>query len=64
MYKQIKLDNGLRLTQSNDMGIFLHFTTRNGEHKGGICLDGNPKMAPGKKWALEILESIPDQDKI
>jgi len=62
MYKAICLSHGLRLTQSDDMGIFLHFATKDGQEKGGICLDRNPKIAPGKEWALEILESVADSE--
>ena len=56
MLKQKYLGNGLRLTQSDTDGIFLYFTTLNGQASGGIRLDHDPKMCPGKKWALEVLE--------
>lgn len=51
--KEIDLGNGLRLTESYDMGIFLHFESASG-HQSGVFM-GNTDDCPGHKWATELL---------
>ena len=60
MYKQFNLGNGLRLTQSDDMGIFLHFKTQDGK-ESGLTLDRHDGLNPGKVWAEEILANVPTE---
>lgn len=54
--KTLKLGNGLKITESEDMGVVLHFKTREGT-SGGIFLD--PEFA-GYGWAQEMLADVPD----
>lgn len=48
------LGNGLRLTCSDEDGIFLHFTSKSGK-QSGLRLDADENMDCGKTWALELL---------
>ena len=52
--KEIDLGNGLRLTESYDMGIFIHYESLSG-NKTGMFM-GNTNETPGHKWASELLE--------
>jgi len=54
MCKQIKISNGLRLTQSDDMGIFLHFSTSDGR-ASGINLSPDSEINHPYVWAVEQL---------
>lgn len=53
--KQVKLGNGVRITESKDMGIFLHFESLSG-HSEGWSL-GNTNKTFGHRWASELLDS-------
>jgi len=61
MYKQKELSQGLRLTLSDDEGVFLHFKTKDG-NGSGICLNQHETFNPGLKWAEEQLEDVIDED--
>lgn len=61
MYKKIDLGNGLRLTQSDDMGIFLHFRSKSG-NESGMKLSTGDSVQPGLNWASEILSEVQDED--
>lgn len=54
--KEIDLGNGLRLTESYDMGMFLHFESLSG-HQCGVFL-GNTEDTMGHKWAAELLATV------
>ena len=54
--KEIKLGHGLRLTESEDMGIFIHYESMSG-HESGMFL-GNTDETPGHKWAAELLANV------
>lgn len=56
--KEIDLGGGLRLTESEDMGIFLHFKTKEGNCTGQSLSIGTA----GYRWAVELLEDVdPDE---
>jgi hypothetical protein len=55
--KTLDLGNGLTITESPNMGLVLHFETKDGALSGGIFLE--PDFA-GYAWALEMLAEIPD----
>jgi hypothetical protein len=54
--KEINLGNGLRLTESYDMGIFIHYKSKSGNRTGMFM--GNTDDTPGHKWAAELLEAV------
>lgn len=54
-YQNIDLGNGLRITISQDMGMFIHFESKSG-HESGMFL-GNTHETPGHVWASELLAS-------
>ena len=58
MYKNVEIGNGLRLTQSDDMGIFLHCSTGK-DISGGIRLDNKFPLA-FEIWAKFILDKEPE----
>jgi hypothetical protein len=60
MGKEIKLGNGLRLTESEDMGMFMHYESKSGNHTGIFM--GNTDDTPGHKWAAELLEGVEDRE--
>jgi hypothetical protein len=60
MYKQIDLGNGLRLTESDDMGIFIHYKSKSGHDCGQFM--GNTDDTMGHRWATELLADVPDED--
>ena len=49
--KEIHLGNGLRLTESSDMGIFLHYKTKSGKSSGEKISN------VGYDWAVELLSN-------
>lgn len=55
--KTLELGHGLKLTESEDMGIFLHFKT-NGGLSSGMSLDQGLRV--GLRWAKELLQDVPD----
>lgn len=57
--KTLDLGNGLKLTQSKDMGIFLHFRTKDEKSDGGVSMEFERGRA-GFEWAVEMLESVPE----
>ncbi|MEE8299475.1 MAG: hypothetical protein V3R67_08875 [Thermodesulfobacteriota bacterium] len=59
MSKERKLSHGLRLTESEDMGIFMHYESKSGNHSGMFM--GNTDDMPGHRWAREILEDVPEK---
>ncbi len=54
--KEIDLGNGLRLTESYDMGIFIQYESKSGNQSGMFM--GNTDDTPGHKWATELLAEI------
>ncbi len=54
MGKQLDLGNGLRITESEDMGIFIHYKSKSG-HECGQSM-GNTDDTMGHRWAVELLE--------
>ena len=50
--KEIDLGSGLRLTESDDMGIFLHYKNISGK-ESGERIDKNSR---GYDWAVELLK--------
>lgn len=54
--KEIILGHGLRLTESYDMGMFLHFKSKSGNHTGMFL--GNTEDTIGHKWAAELLSEV------
>lgn len=52
--KEINLGNGLRLTESDDMGIFLHYKSVSGQ-ESGECINKNSR---GYAWATELLNKL------
>ena len=57
MYKEIDLGNGLRLTESKDMGIFIHYKSKKGHSSGQFM--GNTDDTMGHRWAVELLADVP-----
>lgn len=57
--KEIDLGNGLRLTESHDMGIFLHFKSESGNQKGKAITPASI----GYTWATELLAKL-EQEQI
>jgi hypothetical protein len=51
--KQVVVGSGVRITESDDMGIFIHFESISGNSTG--CFLGNTDDTPGHKWAVELL---------
>jgi hypothetical protein len=60
MHKKKDIGNGLRLTISDDMGVFLHCQTAEGK-AAGMCLSGKFPEA-FEAWALEQLADVPDEE--
>lgn len=58
--KSIDLGNGLRLTESDDMGIFIHYESKSGNHTGMFM--GNTDDTPGHRWATELLADVKHGD--
>ena len=58
MSKEFIVGNGVRITESQDMGIFIHFLSKSGNSSGYFL--GNTSDTPGHLWASEILESVDD----
>lgn len=56
MVKEKKIGHGLRITKSDDMGIFIHYESKTG-HQSGMFL-GNTDDTPGHRWAAELLEKV------
>jgi len=56
--KKLELGNGLKLTESDDMGVFLHFKTKDG-NSSGMSLEQGP-ICVGLRWAQELLEDVQD----
>ena len=52
--KDIKLGNGLRLTESNDMGIFIHYKSESGSDSGSAINSSDI----GYLWATELLSKV------
>lgn len=52
--KELKLGNGVRITESDDMGIFIHFESKTGNQTGQFL--GNTDDTPGHRWAVELLK--------
>jgi hypothetical protein len=50
--REIDLGSGLRLTESNDMGIFLHYKSISGK-ESGERIDKNSKAYA---WVVELLK--------
>ena len=57
MSKEFIVGNGVRLTESEDMGIFMQFESISGK-KSGWCLE---EGKPGHEWAKEILKDVDDK---
>ena len=56
MYQNMDLGNGLRLTCSDEDGIFLHFESKSGKQSGmRLDVDNGDNMDCGKSWAMESL---------
>lgn len=62
MSKEFIVGNGVRITESDDMGIFIHFESISGNHTGQFL--GNTDDTPGHKWAVDLLEDQPDRDDV
>ena len=56
MSKEFLVGNGVKITESEDMGIFIHFMSKSGNSSGYFL--GNTKETPGHLWASEILEGV------
>ena len=50
--REVNAGNGLRVTESDDMGIFLHFENKAGK-QSGMKIDVNNFLY---QWALELLD--------
>jgi hypothetical protein len=53
MAKEFIVGEGVRITESDDMGIFIHFESISGNQTGQFL--GNTSDTPGHKWASELL---------
>lgn len=54
MSKRIDIGKGVYITDSEDMGMFIHFESLAG-HQSGVFL-GNDESNPGFQWAKELFE--------
>lgn len=54
MVKEVIIGNGVRITESDDMGIFIHYKSISGK-VFGVSL-GSTKDTPGHTWAKELLD--------
>ena len=59
--KEIKIGKGIRLTESDDMGIFIHYKSISGNETGMFL--GNTDDTPGHKWAEELLATVEDESQ-
>ena len=52
--KEVKLSHGVKITESEDMGIFIHYKSISGNDTGMFL--GNDEDTPGHLWARELLD--------
>jgi hypothetical protein len=52
MKRELKISHGLNITESDDMGVFLHFEKKDGS-RCGISLN---ELNTAKEWAQELLD--------
>jgi hypothetical protein len=60
MAKELTIGKGVRITESDDMGIFIHFESRSGNKTGQFL--GNTNHTPGHRWAEELLADQPERN--
>jgi len=60
--KEFIVGNGVRITESEDMGIFIHFESLSGNQTGQFL--GNTDDTPGHKWAVELLEGLELKEEV
>jgi len=54
MPKEFIVGHGVRITESEDMGIFIHFESLSGNHTGKSL----ESCEAGHKWASEIFDEV------
>ena len=55
--KEIDLGNGLRITKSSDMGVFMHFKSAEGFESGKSIKSGSLEYS----WAVGLLNKLDKQ---
>ena len=62
MAKEFIVGNGVRITESDDMGIFIHFESLSGNQTGQFL--GNTNDTAGHLWASELLADQPEREGV